>query len=291
MLDRTSTDCRPAGRIAAWLLAACVLLIATRPAAAQRARGFDQVVKIYATGEERNRQNDLWVLEVHMKPMRMQWVDITDPETGEASRELVWYLVYKAINRPIATQEDVTDSTPVNTLDPVLQPPKFLPEFTLITYDDPATEIPDQTYMDQVIPQAVVQVNKVEAHRPDDVVLSDTVSIIQPVPTATAEGAEGESWMYGVATWRSVDPETDYFSVILSGFSNGYEIREGPGGEPMRWRKVLVQKFSRRGDRFDPTQVEFRFEGPGRWTYQPEETPATQPVVQPLDTAAEADEQ
>jgi hypothetical protein len=156
-----------------------------------------------------------------------------------------------------------------------------------VTYDDPATEIPNQTYMDQVLPEAVVAINKVESHRPDDVLLSDTVSIIQPVPEATAEGAENEEWMYGVATWRNVDPETDFFSVILSGFSNGYEIREGPGGEPVRWRKVLVQKFSRRGDRFDPTQIEFRFEGPGRWTYQPEEAPATQQAVQPTGAATE----
>lgn len=287
MLDRTSIDCRLRLPFASWLLIAGLLLIAVRPAAAQESRGFDQVVKVYATGEERNRQGDLWVMEVHLKPVRMQWVDVTNPETGETSRDLVWYLAYKAINRPIATQVDESDTTPVNTLDPVLQPPKFLPEFTLVTYDDPATEIPNQTYMDQVLPEAVVAINKVESHRPDDVLLSDTVSIIQPVPEATAEGAENEEWMYGVATWRNVDPETDFFSVILSGFSNGYEIREGPGGEPVRWRKVLVQKFSRRGDRFDPTQIEFRFEGPGRWTYQPEEAPATQQAVQPTGAATE----
>lgn len=254
-----------------------------RPAAAQETRGFDQVIKVYATGEERNRQRDLWVFEVHLKQMRMRWVDITNPETGEKSRELVWYLAYKAINRPIALQEDSSDTEPVNTLDPILQPPTFLPEFTLVTYDDPETEIPNKTYMDQVIPEAVIEINRVEAHRPDDVVLSDTVSIIQPVPPPTPEDVEDAQWIYGVATWRSVDPETDFFKVILSGFSNGYEIQTGPGDEPIKWRKVAIQKFTRRGDRFDPNQVEFNFDGPARWTYQPADGSAGEPVVQPLE--------
>jgi hypothetical protein len=271
---------------AALLLTAIALATRTRTAPAQDSRGFDQIIKVYATGEERNRQRDLWVFEVHLKPMRMRWVDITDPDTGETSRELVWYLAYKCINRPIATQQDETDTQPVNVLDPILQPPTFLPEFTLVTYDDPETEIPNKTYMDQVIPEAVVEINRVESHRPDDVVLSDTVSIIQPVPEPTPEDATDGEWMYGVATWRSVDPETDYFKVILSGFSNGYENQPGPGGEPIRWRKVAIQKFTRLGDRFDPTQVEFKFDGPARWTYQPADGAAAEPAVQPLEPDA-----
>lgn len=286
-MTRNWLHCPRGRRCAAVLLLAGLLLSSgVRSAAAQETRGYDQIIKVYATGEERNRQRDLWVFEVHLKPMRMRWVDITNPETGEKSRELVWYLAFKAINRPIAVQQDETDTEPVNTLDPILQPPTFLPEFTLVTYDDPATEIPNKTYMDQVIPEAVIEINKVEAHRVDDVVLSDTVSIIQPVPAPTPEDATDGEWIYGVATWRSVDPETDYFKVILSGFSNGYENQPGPGGEPIKWRKVAVQKFTRRGDRFDPTQVEFKFDGPARWTYQPADGSTAEPVVQPLEPEA-----
>src|SRR5688572_4130212 len=64
-------------------------------------RGFDQVAKVYATGEERNRQRDLWVLEVHMKPVRLIWLDATDPISGETKRVPVCYLAYKAVNRPV----------------------------------------------------------------------------------------------------------------------------------------------------------------------------------------------
>ena len=35
-------------------------------------------------------------------------------------------------------------------------------------------------------------------------------------------------------------------------------------------RKVGVQKFIRRGDRFDPTQAEFQFDDNPKWEYQPD---------------------
>ena len=87
-------------------------------------------------------------------------------------------------------------------------------------------------------------------------------------------------WIYGVATWRNIDPETDFFSVTLRGFSNGYEIRPGPDGNPVVWRKSIVQKFTRRGDRFDPTQREFALDGEPQWVYLPD------PAAEVEDAAA-----
>jgi hypothetical protein len=237
---------------------------------ADESRGFVRVIPILATGEERNRQRDLWVLEVHLKQMRMIAVDVTNPVTKEKKQELVWYLVYKMVNRPISGQQDTTDTRPVNELDPVPQKPKFIPEFTLITYDNPKTEIPDQVYMDEVLPEAVAAINKIEARRPSDPLLKDTVSVIRDLPEPAAEDDENADWIYGVATWRNVDPETDFFKVIISGVSNGYELRSGPGGEDLLWRKVLIQKFTRLGDRYDPSQIEFNFDGDPLWDYQPD---------------------
>ena len=250
------------------------LAVSSRPAPvqAQVNRGYNRVIRIYATGEERNRQPDLWVLEVHLKQMRMRWVDVTvDSETGETKRELVWYLVYKAINRTIDSGEDSTDTTPVNALDPVPQRPKFIPEFTLTTYSDRDTEIPDYEDSDQPLPEAVAAINRVESHRPGDPVLADTVTMIRDLPEPVDEGDDSGEWMYGVATWRNVDPETDFFKVTMAGFSNGYQVTEDEEGNRVTWRKVLVQRFTRQGDRYDPTQVEFRFDGQPEWTYQPEQ--------------------
>ena len=166
-----------------------------------------------------------------------------DSETGETKRELVWYLVYKAINRTIDSGEDSTDTTPVNALDPVPQRPKFIPEFTLTTYSDRDTEIPDYEYSDQPLPEAVAAINRVESHRPGDPVLADTVTMIRDLPEPVDEGDDSGEWMYGVATWRNVDPETDFFKVTMAGFSNGYQATEDEEGNRVTWRKVLVQRF------------------------------------------------
>jgi hypothetical protein len=56
--------------------------------------------------------------------------------------------------------------------------------------------------------------------------------------------------------------------VILDGFTNGYEKRTNANGQDELWRKVLVQKFARPGDRFDPNQAEFGFSGKPTWEYQ-----------------------
>jgi len=239
-------------------------------AAADVSRGYVRVIPILATGEERNRQRDLWVLEVHLKQMRMIAVDITNPVTKQKSTELVWYLAYKMVNRPISGQQDDSDTRPVNELDPVPQKPKFIPEFTLVTYDNPNSQIPDHTYMDEVLPQAVAAINRIEARRLSDPLLKDSVSVIRDLPAPAAGYDENTEWIYGVATWRNVDPDTDFFKVIIGGVSNGYERRPGPGGEELLWRKVLVQRFTRRGDRFDPDQIEFNFDGDPIWEYQPD---------------------
>jgi hypothetical protein len=239
---------------------------------AQGTRGFDQVVEVYTTGDERNRQKDLWALEVQMKPVRLITVEITDPETGDARSEQIWYLVYRAINRPIGTQLEASETEPINTLDAIRQPPKFMPEFTLMVYDDPVEQISeqDQIYVDEILPEAVAAINRVEARRTSDPLLRNSVSIINDVPDAVAAGDPAEDWSYGVATWRGVDPDTDFFKVILSGFSNGYSIVEGPGGEDLYLRKVIVQEFTRLGDRFDPNLREFDFAAPAEWNYRPE---------------------
>lgn len=233
---------------------------------AETTRGFDQIAPSTAPLTEQNRQRGLWVLEVQLKPMRLVWVDLPTAD-GKTKREQIWYLAYRATNRPLVRPAG-DDTAPINELDPVPQKPLFIPEFTLITYDDPAEQQPVQVLRDVVLPPAVTAINRRESHRPGEPVLSDTVSVIQPVPDPAGDNADAQ-WIYGVATWRGVDPDTDFFKVVLDGFSNGYEVREGANGRKQLWRKVLVQEFARPGDRFDPNQAEFGFSGKPRWDFQP----------------------
>ena len=77
------------------------------------------------------------------------------------------------------------------------------------------------------------------------------------------------------------DPDTDFFRVVVRGFSNAYERRPGPDGEMVTWRKTLVQRFLRRGDRYDPNQIEFEHNGPPEWVYLPDPPAADAPDSQP----------
>lgn len=260
--------------LAVWLIGA-----AAGPLCAQSElpRGFAKKLAAYATGEERNRQTDLRVMEVQFKPMRMVWVELTDPRTGTKSRKEVWYLVYRCIPRPTPARADETDTRPINSVDPSPRVDHFVPEMVLTTYDDPANPIPLKSHLDQVQPEALEAIRRVE-QRPEWMFskrsIENAMSVIQPFPAPTPEetAAEDVDWIYGVATWTGVDPETDFFQVTMRGFSNGFELRPGPDGANQPWRKVIVQKFSRRGDRFDPTQKEFEFDGDPAWDYQPDET-------------------
>ena len=262
------------------LLAGLAALSLVRPTAAQEVelpRGFAMRLPAYATGEERNRQRDLRVMEVQFKPMRIVWANVTNPRTGQKERQEIWYLVYRCITRPTPARADETDTRPLNEVDQAPKPVDFMPEMVLTTYDDPANPIPLANHLDQIVPEALPAIRTVE-QRPAYAFANRSIehglSIVQPFPAPTPEGTppDEEDWIYGVAMWTGIDPETDYFQVTMRGFSNAYELREGPNGGEQPWRKVIVQRFARRGDRFDPNQREFEFQGIPNWTYQPDET-------------------
>ena len=267
-MQRCDVICWMAGGFVALLLGGLPL-----PAAAQITRGFDTTAAAIASGEERQRQPDLYLHEVQFKSMRMAYVNITDPVTGETERQQVWYLAYRAVNRSLMTRADETDTTPVNVLDRLPGPTYLTPEFQLLTYEQPDSDIPLSEYPDEIIPEATAVINQIERRRPSDPIFLDSVSIMQPLSEPVPAEQTDIDWIYGVALWRNVDPETDFFTVVMRGFSNGYELRSGPDGEPVAWRKAIVQRFTRRGDRFDPNQIEFEHDGPPQWVYLPDPPP------------------
>ena len=230
----------------------------------QNSRGYTIVAPSEAAGQELSNQSNLWVLEVQMKPVRMLWTEVTDPVTKKKSRELVWYLVYQAINRPLERLEDTTDSVPVNVEDPPPGPPMFIPEFTLVTTDGGT----QKSHPDQVLPEAQAAISTRERQA-----LLNSVEVISPIPAETAVDAEpaAENVIHGVVTWRGIDPRTDEFTVYLSGFSNGYRIVNGPDGQPLVLRKTLVQNFWRPGDEFEQSEREVRAQDAARWEYRPDD--------------------
>lgn len=191
-----------------------------RPAEAQLKRGFVGTIEARATGSELNAQSNLWVMDVTYKPLRMIRVNITDPDTGKPTgkSELVWYFIYKAVNRELAQREGQQDLFPVNKEDPPFRP-YFVPEFTLVSDDNGV----QTTYQDEIHPQI-----QKEIMRRERMVLKNSVEIVQELPPAVAQGEEPAEPIFGVAIWRNVSSSVDYCRLFMSGFSNGYKYVRGP---------------------------------------------------------------
>lgn len=184
--------------------------------------GFNQIVPVQTTGDERASQSNLWVLEVQFKTLRQVRLLLPDPKTGEERDEIIVYLVYKIANRGIGETKEESDTKPTNSFDAEVTPTQFVPELTLITQDGP-----NKIYADSLIPAAEKMILKREQKLlPAGAFLKNSVKIEGAIPEESPPGAEKA--LYGVATWRGIDPTADRFSIMLAGFSNGYKLVRGP---------------------------------------------------------------
>ncbi|MBI1314057.1 hypothetical protein GC176_22405 [bacterium] len=182
-------------------------------------RGFEFVAKPYATGEERQAQPDLWIHEVRFKTMRMIETEVTDPKTGTKRPELFYYLVYNAVNREIESRTDNTDTVPVNPYDKDPVPNLFVPKFTLVSTDNGVRRVVE----DAVVPEAQAAIERREGLK-----LVNSVQAVRRVTDAAPSDDDQAEGFNGVVIFRGVDPATDYFTVFLTGFSNGYKLVKGP---------------------------------------------------------------
>jgi hypothetical protein len=213
-------------------------------------------------------RHNIWYLEFTFQPVRMIWVDVPQP-TGKMQRKLIWYLVYrvknnghhsKPVRKPDGTYEVETADYPV----------KFVPQFVL--------ESPDykKAYLDRLIPVAVPVIEQKED--PNRKLLNSVQISAKPIAVST-ERADNSVW--GVATWESVDPRVDYFSISIQGLTNAYKWTDQPaefkmGDPPGKGRvlteKTLVLNFWRPGDEFVEDQRVIRYGSPGQvdysWVYR-----------------------
>jgi hypothetical protein len=220
-------------------------------------RYAETMLEATATGEEISSQPGLWVMEVYFKPLRMIAVDITNPDTGKKEPRFVTYLVYRVINRSLASPAPVLRA--VNELDAPVLPEKFIPEFTLVTTDGDKPQV----YHDQILPEALAAIERRERRKH-----SSTVNVVEDVPPAVAKDAPEQNEIYGVATFLGVDPEADRYTLYLTGFSNGVKTVTSPDGGTVVQNKTIEMKYWRPGDEFDRTEPELRLEGQPRWIYR-----------------------
>jgi hypothetical protein len=253
-------------RLLAMLIALFTLMIGAGLPAANAAseNGFSTIIRPSLTGEEIGAQDALWTLDVSVKPMRMVFVQITNPRTGEKSSELVWYLVYKIVNRPAPKRPGGTDTVPVNVEDPP-PAPVFVPRATLVTEDHDIHKV----IVDSIVPEALAAINARE-----HLDLKTSVQIAGALPKVTPAGSKEENAVYGVFMFRGVDPRTTAFSVYLSGFSSLYKIGKDASGNPLHLRRTIQIPFRRPADEFDQYEKEIRQQGDPKWVYVPDEVAA-----------------
>lgn len=238
-------------------LVGAMVAVAKTDACAQPLRGGELRFPAVASGDERTSQSDLWVLDVYFKPMRLIQVELTDPKTSQKKLEYVWYIVYRGFNHKF--EQKGADNSPINDLDSPVAPQQFIPEFTLVVTDNDRHDV----FPDQVIPEALVAINKREKGN-----YKSAVSIVGPIPEASAPGSRDDVALEGVAMWRGIDPEADRYTVFMTGFSNSIRKVDGPDGSPIILTKTIMQKYWRPGDRFDQREPEIVLEGDTQWIYR-----------------------
>jgi hypothetical protein len=246
------------------LFALTVVTGASTLRAADADNGFATVIRPAFAGEELRGQSDLWALDVALKPMRMVFVPITNPRTGAKSSEVVWYLVYKIVHRPLAQKADAADSAPVNVEDPP-PPPTFAPKATLVTEDRDG----HKAIVDSVIPEALQEILTRE-----ELPLKSSVQIAGPLPKLTPADSKKDNAEYGVFMFRGVNPRTTAFSVYLSGFSNAYKVGKDDAGKDLVLRRTIAVPYRRLADEYDQFEKEIRQSGQPKWIYVPDEAPA-----------------
>jgi len=237
----------------------------------------------------------LWIAEVQYKPVRLMRLELPDPKTGELRKELVRYMVYRAIRRDYTElagdgqaelQKKLADpeKDPSNVLDPETLMPLRMPRFLLQTEDKDGKVL--ETYTDEISVEIQNAVFRREMGRKGlNLKLMNSIEAISEIgdPVATADPDALLKAAYGVAVWRNVDPEADFLSVTMSGFCNAYRISGDPENRVVE-EKVIIQKFARPGDEFLQEEMEFRLideadtDGDGKadtrypfWQYQPKQ--------------------
>jgi len=187
----------------------------------------------------RSPTSKVWVLDFKFKDPRLIKVNV--PGRGQ---KVCWYLWYQVINK-------------------TAQPHTFIPDFELVTTDR------NTVHHDQILPKVQDAVRQLEDPT-DYLKIKNSVTIAAtPIPPSKKD-AEPTA-ITGVAIWDDVDPDANYYTIFVSGLSNGWAVTDDPdkpGEKTIVRRKTLQLNFRRLGDRFYQKSEEIRFVQPPQWIYR-----------------------
>jgi hypothetical protein len=185
-------------------------------------------------------KSGIWVLHFRFLDPRLITVDI--PGRG---RKICWYMRYQVIN-----------------MDPD-QSHTFIPDFELVTLDRN-----NKVYHDQILPKVQEAISKIEDPTGYLKIKNSVTIASEPIPPTRKDAVPKP--VTGVAIWDDVDPESNRYSIFVSGLSNGWAVTDpvGDDGQEVVRRKTLQLNFKRLGDKYFMDAREIRFEGPAEWIYR-----------------------
>src|SRR5947209_1132439 len=185
-----------------------------------------------------SRNGKLWVLDFKFKDPRLIKVNV--PGRGQ---RVCWYLWYQVIN---------------NTG----EPRTFIPDFELVTQDR------NRVHHDQVLPTVQDAIQKLEDPTNYYKIRNSVTIAADPIPPSRPNATPRA--VTGVAIWDDVDPESNRYSIFVSGLSNGWALTDPipPDTKPVIRRKTLQLNFKRLGDRYFQRSEEIRFLPPPQWIYR-----------------------
>jgi hypothetical protein len=187
--------------------------------------------------DPRKPDSKIWVLDFKFNAPRLITVDI--PGRG---RKLCWYLKYQVIN---------------NTKEPIT----FYPDFELVTIDKPGV------FRDQVLPKVQEAIGQIEDPTGYQELQNSVTIASKPIPPSKPNA--NPRAVNGVAIWDDVNPDSNRFSIFVSGLSNGWSLAEiPPDNKQIIRRKTLQLNFKRVGDRYYQHSGDIRFVPPAEWVYR-----------------------
>jgi hypothetical protein len=228
-------------RLSLGLLALLAVFAAVRLAAAINPN--ERLVKPESNAQDaddiHSPNSKVWVLDFKFKDPRLIKVDV--PGRGQ---KVCWYLWYQVIN---------------NTS----QAHTFIPDFELISTDR------NTVHHDQILPKVQDSIRQLEDPT-DYLKIKNSVTIAaEPIPPSKKD-AEPRA-VTGVAIWDDVDPDANYYTIFVSGLSNGWAVTDDPdkpGEKSVIRRKTLQLNFRRLGDRYYQKSESIHFVQPPQWIYR-----------------------
>ncbi|MDA7951524.1 MAG: hypothetical protein MPJ24_08555 [Pirellulaceae bacterium] len=205
-------------------------------------------------------RRNIHCLEISFKPVRMIEVDVPHPDGEGMEKKLIWYMVYRIRN----LGNELVPYPQKNSLGQEVyhynrgsRKLRFYPNFILKSQDQ------EKEYLSQFIPVAIDKIQQ----REDPALKFHSSVEISSIDIPVSDGKKSQE-VWGVATWASVDPNTDYFSIYVKGLSNAYQYTDAdPDAKDLKTilkgrkiqQKTLQLNFWRPGDEIDEKEEEVRF--------------------------------